>query len=116
RQRGKRALPRGPAARLMSVQNKCLRIVSGAYRATPVSVLETETFTPPLDLHLHARLARFWLRHKQSGMQNLVTAACTLIKQKLRGRRPRRRRTTGDECTEGEKRTRWAEAWLQQGQ
>jgi hypothetical protein len=109
--------PVGPVAKLKKVQNKCLRVVAGAYRATPVSVLETETFTPPLNLHLDAKLARFRLRHKQSGMEELVTASCTQIRRKLmRGRPRRRRRTRRDESTEGEKRTRWAEAWLQQGE
>src|SRR5436190_4314811 len=84
RQRGKRALPRGPAARLRSVQNKCLRIVSGAYRATPISVLETETFTPPLDLYLDARLAQFRLRHKESGMEQLLSGMPLFTRQRVR--------------------------------
>ena len=89
RQRGKKAAPRGPAARMASVQNKCLRIVSGAYRATPTSVLETETFTPPLDLYLDARLAQFRFRHKESDMEDLVKDACLKVRNKLRRRRRR---------------------------
>jgi hypothetical protein len=41
--------PVGPAAMLQSSQSKCLRIVAGAYKATPVKELETETFIPPID-------------------------------------------------------------------
>ena len=40
-------------------QNRSLRIVAGAYKATPIRHLETETFTPPLDLYLNKRLADF---------------------------------------------------------
>jgi hypothetical protein len=106
----------GPVAKLKKIQNKCLRVVAGAYRATPVSVLETETFIPPLDLQLDAKLARFRLRHKQSGMEELVRAACAEIRRKLAYRRQRRGRNKRDGSTEGEKRTHWAEAWLQQGE
>jgi hypothetical protein len=103
--------PAGPAAKLARIQNKCLRTVAGAYRATPVPVLETETYVPPLDLHLDEKLARFRSRHKQSGMENLVTAACSNIRRRLIQRARR-----GDTRTEGERRTQWAEAWLQQGE
>jgi hypothetical protein len=50
---------RGLAAKLLPIQNKCLRVVAGAYKATPVRALETETYTPPLDLYLDGRLAAF---------------------------------------------------------
>src|SRR3982074_3898507 len=41
----------GVAAKLERIQNKCLRVVAGAYRATPIRSLEVETCTPPLDLY-----------------------------------------------------------------
>jgi hypothetical protein len=47
----------GIAARLQPIQNKYMRIVAGAYRATPIQSLETETHTPPLDLYLDSKLA-----------------------------------------------------------
>lgn len=37
---------------LQTVQNKCLRTITGAYRTTKVQVLEHEASVPPLDLHL----------------------------------------------------------------
>jgi hypothetical protein len=95
---------------MASVQNKCLRIVSGAYRATPISVLETETFTPPLDLYLDAKLAQFRLRHKESGMEDLVKNTCLKIRNKLQRRRHWQQQQPVQ--TEGEARTQWAEAWI----
>ena len=65
-----------PAGKLEKVQNKCLRTVTGAYKATPIAVLEMETYTPPLDLYLNARLAKFCRQHKESGMKELVIKAC----------------------------------------
>jgi hypothetical protein len=37
---------------LQTVQNKCLRTITGAYKTTNVQVLEHEASVPPLDLHL----------------------------------------------------------------
>ena len=50
---------RGITAKLTGVQNKCLRVISRAYKATPVAALETENYTPSLDLYLDAKLAKF---------------------------------------------------------
>jgi hypothetical protein len=99
---------KSPAAKLRTIQNKCLRVIAGAYKATPIAVLETETFVPPLNLYLDAKLAQFRLRHKESGMEELVKNACASIRGKLRSRRPqrgRRPRLQQSELTEGERQT-----------
>ena len=54
--------PQGPARRLAKAQSQNLRIVAGAYKATPIRNLETETWVPPLDLYLNKRLADFEAR------------------------------------------------------
>lgn len=41
------------------VQNKCLRTIARASRATPNASLETENFIPPIDLFLAGRIAAF---------------------------------------------------------
>ena len=51
--------PKGITAKLVKAQNRSLRIVAGAYKATPIRSLETETWVPPLDLYLNKRLADF---------------------------------------------------------
>ena len=60
--------PRGIARSLAREQNKCRRVVAGAFRATQVRNLETETFDPPIDLYLKVRLADFeaWLADWES--------------------------------------------------
>src|SRR5438067_1526482 len=95
----KKRSPNSPAKKLEKIQNKCLRAVTGVYRATPIPVLESEAFIPLLDLALDAKLAWFHLRHKQAGMERVVTAACEKIRRKLWSRRGRY------SLTEGEKRT-----------
>jgi hypothetical protein len=101
-----KSAPKGVAAKLAGVQNKCLRVIAGAYKATPVAALEAETYTPPLDLYLDTKLAKFRQRHKQSGMEDLITKSCARIQTKLRmrGGRPK--------PTEGERKSQWAEHWL----
>ena len=54
--------PKGITAKLVKAQNRSLRIVAGAYKATPIRSLETETWVPPLDLYLNKRLADFEAR------------------------------------------------------
>ena len=68
--------PTGPARELQASQNECLRIVSGAYRATPIRHLETETAIPPLDLYLSFRAAAFETRIAASGKVKLLDNVC----------------------------------------
>lgn len=58
----------GPVRKLAPKQNECLRRVAVAYRATPVSTLETETFTEPLDLHIDRKVARAAQRIEESDL------------------------------------------------
>jgi hypothetical protein len=51
--------PQGIARELGKAQNNSLRIVTGAYKATPIRHLETETWVPPIDLYLNKRKADF---------------------------------------------------------
>ena len=51
--------PQGIARDLQKAQNRSLRIVAGAYKATPIRSLEAETTVPLLDLYLNKRLADF---------------------------------------------------------
>lgn len=40
-------LPKMATSKVSVIQNKCLGVVSGAYKATPIQVLEAETYVPP---------------------------------------------------------------------
>ena len=50
--RGMKGFSRKPAERLAKIQNECLRKVTGAYRATPIPVLEAEASVAPLEYQL----------------------------------------------------------------
>jgi hypothetical protein len=82
---------KGLAAKLQPIQNKCLRVIAGAYRATPVKALEIETHTPPLDLYLDGRLAAFRDRLANSKVGQLIQEACRVIQRRLRNKKGRRK-------------------------
>jgi len=98
---------RGLAAKLQPIQNKCLRVVAGAYKATPIRALETETHTPPLDLYLDGRLAAFRDQLASSPIGQSIQHACRTIQRRLRNKRGRKR---GHRPTPGLARDEWAKA------
>jgi hypothetical protein len=99
---------KGPAAKLSSTQNKCLRIIAGAYKATPVRALETETFIPPLDLYLDGRVAAYQARIEGSKAESVIQEACKWIKRRKWCRR-RGREGTGEQIeARPSQRARWA--------
>ena len=90
--------------------------MAGAYRATPVRSLETETFTPPIDLYLDSRLAAFQDRLANSEVGQFIENSCAQIRARIKGRRGRRsaRKTTREEQGKAWREER--QSWCQQGQ
>ncbi|EAQ90184.1 hypothetical protein CHGG_06803 [Chaetomium globosum CBS 148.51] len=113
--------PRGAAKELAKIQSECLRVVAGAYKATPIRSLETETYCPPIDLYLNRRLLAFEDRVRISEEARLIrqtpaTIAAILRRRRRRGRgRPRREiddiATAPAEKGSGEWKKRWAQEW-----
>ena len=63
---------------LAPYQNKCLRVITGAYRA-PATTLEAEAYIPPLNLHLDSLVARANQRLENSGMGAKIEKSCKEI-------------------------------------
>jgi hypothetical protein len=78
---------KGLAAKLQVIQNKCLRTIAGAYKATPIASLETETYIPPIDLYLDSRVAAFQKRLQSSSSYELVRNVCKVIQRRIKIRR-----------------------------
>ena len=57
---------------LETIQNRCLRAISGAYRATPIQLLESETGIPPLRSHLNIPQAQYQLRKPDTPIVELM--------------------------------------------
>jgi len=134
--------PKGITASLYKAQNRSLRIVAGAYRATPIRSLETETWVPPLDLYLNKRLADFEARlaaplpgaHSTNNSptstpstsgsstsipksgNTIIQQACSRLARRFQGRRRTRRRVQRPkEPIAVEKAAMIVEAWASQG-
>lgn len=96
---GRRPGKRSTAVAKLAVhQNQALRIVIGAYKATRIRQLETETFIPPVDIWLEARRAAFYCRLEASGMAKLIYTLSAPIRRQVLNRS--RRRATGLQLVE----------------
>jgi hypothetical protein len=84
------AKPKGVAEKLSKIQNKCLRIVTGAYKAVPTRDLETESFLPPFDLYLDGRAAAYSKRMRDSKVEQEIQDAYGWIQRRKRTNRRRR--------------------------
>src|SRR5271165_7669144 len=51
-----------PANKLCTIQNKCLQIIAGVYKATLIENLKTETFVLPIDLYFNKHCAHYQQR------------------------------------------------------
>lgn len=92
--------------KLSVLQNKCLRCVSGAYRATPVSVLEAETHIAPMSVHLDRLQCLARARLHSGPMPSSLARAKRAIANKLRGKAGKKRVTRP---SPGEKKRAWAD-------
>jgi hypothetical protein len=86
---------------LRTIQNRCLRNITGAYRRTPTAALERETDTPPIDLYIDKVATQHAISTRTHAVtQAISTAADGIWKSLTRqpapsthrpGRRPRGR-------------------------
>ncbi len=63
---------KGVGEELQKAENRCLRTVAGAYKATPIRSLHAEVGVPPLPLHMDGRQARFLLRSAESEIDKVI--------------------------------------------
>jgi hypothetical protein len=72
---------------LISTQNGCLWIMSGAYKATPARYFDSEMAVPLFDLYLDKWVADFEHCIEASGMSQLLRAAGARAAEMVAGRR-----------------------------
>jgi hypothetical protein len=101
----------GLANQLEKHQNRCLRTVAGAYKATPIRQLETETFIPLLAIYLNRRIAAYHLRQDNSGVRAEIRQACSKIRGRLLSRRRKASLPTPAVAKEA-----WARSWRGEAQ
>lgn len=96
--------PKSIGNKLSIIQNRCLRTIAGAYKATPIAVLEAETLTPPINTYLDKLQADSRYRMRATGTTKLVRQLRATIVTKLRGQRGRSRRAVE---TPGDRKAQW---------
>ena len=75
---------------IKQVQNKGLRAVAGAYRATPIRELEKEMLVLPIDIYYSELRARHIRRTYSSPAGVFIQEQCKMIRGRLRRRRRKR--------------------------
>ena len=72
--------------------------MAGAYKATPIYLLEVETKTPPLDLYLNYHRAKFERRTKATPAGKVIEEAEKRVRSRfdLLGRSKKKRRLDKD--------------------
>lgn len=68
---------------LTTIQNQCLRTIAGAYKSTPIPVLEHETSIIPLDLYLQQLTFNHVTKSKDSQVYKATQDHCTSLKALL---------------------------------
>ena len=66
-------------SKLSVIQNNCLRTIAGAFKATPISVLEVETVVAPVDTHLDMPQVEARHRLRAGGQLKIISFACNKI-------------------------------------
>lgn len=102
--------PKTIESRLSVVQKKCLRMVSGAHKATPIQALEAETYVFPISLHLNQPQAKSRYRMRSVVQTRLFTKACKITAAKLEN-------TSGPQrsaiATPGHRKQAWAQSLIE---
>jgi len=80
----------GPATNLRTIQIKCLRTIVGAYKATPIKSLKTETFIPLIYLYLDKRCACYCQRTQGTPVRSYIIKQCNIVQRRIQGKRGRR--------------------------
>ena len=71
-------------------QNRCLRAITGGYRATPIRELETEAATAPFEVYAKEQCAQAIRRIYESSVGSFIKSQCLGVATKLWRRKGRR--------------------------
>ena len=89
---------------IQKIQNKGLRAVAGAFRATLIRELEREVFIPPINIYYSKLYARHIRRTYTSPVGAFIQEQCSTIsrriRRKSRGRRNQERQSVAQERIE----------------
>ena len=100
------------------IQNDCLRVVIGAYKAIQIQYLESKASCPPINLYLNKTVADFKARLKETGKDQILRRYYKGIEVffQCTGRMQAQTYAPGQSrvepvATEGRRKSRWAAQW-----
>jgi hypothetical protein len=96
---------------LQVMQNKSLRVVTGAFKATPIDVLHAEMEIQPLEVYLDELQAGTRCRMAVNGADDMIAAACRRIRDSVGSSRGRPRHPRP--ATLGTRKANWARSLLE---
>jgi hypothetical protein len=76
-------LPENTLKPLQTLQNKCVRLIAGAYKRTPTAALQKETEIPPLSIYLQSLALNYAETTRTTSVQESIQARYKLIKNRL---------------------------------
>lgn len=92
---GRKERGKGIITQYYAAQTKCLRVVTGAYKATPIYMVKSETRCPLLNMYLNARVAQFEERLVLSGIGEKIRRVSNTVASRLRREAQNKRRRKG---------------------
>lgn len=109
----------GIEGKLATLQNSCLQVIAGAYKANPITTLEAETYIPPLDLQLDSVVARSPGPRTDSERLSTrgaeIVAACRRVRQSLHRSGQKQRRPLEEVIHPKPLPGAWVQQWADQG-
>jgi hypothetical protein len=95
--------------KLQAIQGRCLRVATGAYKATATEALEVETNIEPIDIFLEKQVAKTTLRLCENPAGSVVERLTRKIRQQMRSKGGKEARTRK---TPGHKKKAWVQGML----
>ena len=77
--------------KLAVLQNRCLWMISGTFKAMTIPALEAKMFISPIDIHLDQLQAKAQDQLRIGGQSKFIARICKIIANKLRGKAGRKR-------------------------
>lgn len=78
---------KGTAGKLEIIQNRCLRVVAGAYKAMPLEVIQAKPMIPPMQEYLNQLQAKARSHLGTNGQAAFIRKQCKQVTKKIRKHR-----------------------------
>ena len=106
-------LNENPNDKFLVTQNKCLRMITNAFKTIPIWILKTKMIVSSFNVHLNRLQAEIRMRLRNSDRSQQIRAVCDRVTRRLRGARGRPARRNS---TPGQRKMAWTKELTQKCQ